>query len=401
MFTSDFYSNNRQTFYDRMSDDTLAVFFSGWPVCRSGDADYPFSGDNDFYYLTGIREPEAILVLDKTDTCREQSVLFIRRADPEKEKWFGKMISPEEAEGISGISRLYYTDDFSAWFESKKASRIYLDSLISEVEKNQRDKTFPFLNRFSQTDAAPILQAMRNIKQAPEIEAIRRGIALTAKGIDAVKAVCHPRAYEYQLQAMFEYIIAAGGAEGTAFPTIVASGVNGPILHYETNRCQIAENTFVLLDLGAKVAGYNSDISRTLFCGAHPSDEQIGIYEAVLEVQNKLIGLYQPGKKMKEIQNAARTMLFEAVRSRHLVKTGLSVDDIYYHGIGHPLGLDTHDLGRQPELILEPGMVMTCEPGLYFADKSIGIRIEDDILITEKGPENLSEMIPKNLQLCS
>lgn len=401
MFEKSFYIENRKTFLEGIKPNSLALFFSGWPVCRSGDANYPFSADNHFYYLTGIREAEEVLVLKKDCHGSAKEILFISRADPEKEKWTGKKISADQAEIISGIADIRYTDTLEVWLKEQQSERVYLDSWAVAHQQSKRSACLKPIQDLPVEDAVPLLRKMRNIKKAPEIEAIRRGIALTAKGIEAVKAVLHPGVYEYQLQAIFEYMIAMGGAEEPAFGTIVASGTNGAILHYESNRNCIEENTLVLLDLGAKIEGYSSDISRTLFCGAQPSKDQLAVFDSVLTVQKALIPLYQPGTAMKSIQEAAKKMLFEQAVERGLVQARSSIDEIYYHGVGHPLGLDTHDLGRQEDLVLKPGMVITCEPGLYFREKGIGVRIEDDILITDKGPVNLSEKIPKEWTICS
>jgi Xaa-Pro aminopeptidase len=396
-FKPEFFEGNRRRLLEKMEADSAAFIFSGWPVCMSGDAFYPFYTDENFFYLTGISDPEVALVLTKDHQGRTAQCLFIHEVDPFKEKWFGCKIRRDEAAACSGIDEVCYYSDWDSRLAGMKPGSLYRDRSLAQHQLVQADKALAAVQAENAGDIAPILGEMRLIKQPAEIEAIRQADALTAKGVQAVFDYLRPDIFEYELQAVFEETIALAGAQGTAFDTIVASGANGPILHYVSNGCRIAEDALVLLDLGARCHHYCGDISRTFPAGGAFYGDQQAIYETVLEAQKQLIGMYRPGETMAHIQQATRELLFEGLVARKVISRDDDIDTYYYHGIGHPLGLATHDIGYGRNQELAEGMVITCEPGLYFADKGIGVRIEDDVLVTAGGPEVLSQQIPKEL----
>lgn len=386
---------NRERFSGELPEGSLAVLYSGKNILRSGDECYPFSVNRNFYYLTGIREPDVLLVMEKNDHGEIFETLYIPKADPELEKWVGKTITVQEAFDLSGIEKVDIYDRWWAVIAAKEIKTLYVDTEIPKYFQPVLNRLLaPLSGKYQRKSLSPILTKLRNIKQPGEIEAIKRAIDVTAKGISAITDALKPGVTERELELLFRYSTALAGGEGMSFSPIIASGTNAAVLHYHANKDTIKDGDLVLLDLGAEVACYSGDISRTLPCGKI-TDEQAAVYEAVLSVQHQLISEYQVGVPIKDIQEKTKSMLHEAAVERRLIHEDHDINEIYFHGVGHPLGLDVHDLGRQPDLVLAPGMVITCEPGLYFANKGIGVRIEDDILITEEGPINLSAFIPK------
>lgn len=241
----------------------------------------------------------------------------------------------------------------------------------------------------------PMLSKLRLIKDDYEVAMLRRAIDVTDEGIHAILKQMQPGQYEYQMEGLFEYTVYDHGSEEVSFETIAASGENGPILHYMTNRNILKDYTMVLFDLGARYRGYRADISRTFPVNGRYTKNQKKLYNAVLKAQKEIITYYHVGAEMKEVQRVSRELLWQYGSETGLFAKDATIDDYYYHGIGHSLGLDTHDLCENRALKLEPGMVITCEPGLYMADRGMGIRIEDDVLITDDGPVVLSQQIIK------
>ena len=372
-----------------LPNNSIAIIYAGKEVASSLDDNYPFYANNNYSYLTGIREPEGVLVIEKADIGTTE-VLYIRRPEYDREKWIGRYITTDKAAEISGIKNIRYLDQFT--FDSLLASRytIYFDQTIPNHQKPAYADEYE--------DLKPTLVRLRLKKEPEEIELMQNAISITARGIDALCDITVPGVKEYELAALFEYIVKDSGADGTAFATIVASGKNAPILHYIENSDTVSEKTMVLFDLGAKYQGYAADISRTLPAGGKFSENGAKLYDAVLSAQEKIMDSYRVGASMKDIQQFSREVLWEEGLKTGLFAEQSSIDDYYYHGIGHSLGMDTHDLCLDRNLILEPGMVVTCEPGLYLAHRDMGVRIEDDILITEDGPVNLSVEIPKTIE---
>lgn len=389
---TDFFIKKRKQLAALMQENSLAVIYAGREVMKSLDENYEFYFNNNYYYLTGLTEPEGILALDNHDGAH--ATLFIRRPDYDKEKWFGRHISAEKAADISGIADVRYTDEFKNWFkENAKGKTIYTDDTLADHQK----LALSGVDDDAVCGLLPLLSKLRLVKEPEEIELMREAIDITNEGIRTILSHMTPDQYEYQAEAIFEYTIYDRGAEEVAFETIAASGDNGPILHYMSNRDLLKANTMCLFDLGARFRGYCADISRTFPTDGHFSSDCRKLYNAVLTAQKAIIPHYKAGAKMRDVQQVSRDLLWEAIKNSGLAAKDATIDDYYYHGIGHSLGLDTHDLCESRALTLEPGMVITCEPGLYMKERDMGVRIEDDILITENGPEVLSKAIPKEI----
>jgi Xaa-Pro aminopeptidase len=383
-----FYQQNRKKLADRLANNSLTILFSGREIEMTADASYPFFANNNFYYLTGIRAPEVVLVIIKNhhNDCAYQ--LFIESADPLKEKWVGKKINRDLAKAVSGIDEVYYVKDLPK--EIARAAAVQTVYFDFKTPKHQSFKTTDeglkkILKQSELKDLHPILAGLRLIKSAEEMRAIAKANAVTKKGIEEMKAFIKSGTYEYELAAFFEYYVKKEGTEGLAFETIVASGQNATVLHYVSNHCQLKSGDLVLFDLGARVDGYCGDVSRTFPVSGEMSRQQEKLYEIVEAVQKELIVAYKPGAVMKDLQQLTKELFLEKCCRAGFVPENNDITEFYYHGIGHPLGLDTHDLRPEGDLILAPGMVMTVEPGLYLEKLGIGIRIEDDVVITDGG----------------
>ncbi|MBI4856077.1 MAG: aminopeptidase P N-terminal domain-containing protein [Acetobacterium woodii] len=387
-----FYINNREKLGSQLAINSLAIIFSGREIEMTEDANYPFFANNNFYYLTGIREPNVVLVLSKNHQGVISQQLFIEEADPVKEKWVGKKISNDEAKEVSGIEEVYYIKELPKEVERLSSIKtLYFDF---KCPKHQSFKTEDgglknIIKQCELKDLHPILAKMRVIKTPEEVMAIRKAIQITKAGIAEIKALMKPGMHEYELAAFFEYFVKKEGTDGLAFETIVASGQNATVLHYVSNRCSLKSGDLVLFDLGARVDGYCGDLSRTLPVNGEMTTLQEKLVTIVKSVQQEMFCAYKPGAVMKDLQNQTKELFLEKCCSAGFIPENNDITEFYYHGIGHTLGLDTHDVRPEGDLILAPGMVMTVEPGLYLEKLGIGIRIEDDVVITDQGCEVL------------
>lgn len=383
-----YYRQRRKKLAGMLPENAAAVIYAGREVIKSLDENYPFYVNNNYFYFTGLTEPEGIFVLAK-DGGTIHSHLFIRKSDPDKEKWFGRYLTAAEAKQISAIDAIDYLETFEGWFLAEaKEKTLYMDDTVPAHQILDVENA-------SFISLMPILSQLRLIKDDYEVAMLRRAIDVTDKGIRAILKQMQPGQYEYQMEGLFEYTVYDYGSEEVSFETIAASGENGPILHYMTNRNILKDQTMVLFDLGARYRGYCADISRTFPVNGRYTKNQKKLYNAVLQAQKEIIPHYQAGAEIKTVQQVSRELLWQYGGETGLFARDATIDDYYYHGIGHSLGLDTHDLCETRALKLEPGMVITCEPGLYMADRGMGIRIEDDVLITEDGPVVLSQQIVK------
>ncbi|MDD3306468.1 MAG: Xaa-Pro peptidase family protein [Acetobacterium sp.] len=383
-----FYQENRKKMAEQLEHNSLTILFSGREIAMTADANYPFFANNNFYYLTGIREPEVVLAMTKDHHGELSWQLFIVAADPLKEKWVGKKISRTEAKVVSGIDEIYYVKDLPQQIaRSGSLQLLYFDFKVPQHQnfRTEDEGLQKILKQCKVKDLHPILAELRLIKTAEEINAIARANAVTKQAIGEMQALIKPGTYEYQLAAFFEYFVKKAGTEGLAFETIVASGENATVLHYVSNRCPLKSGDLVLFDLGARVDGYCGDISRTFAVNGEMTAQQGKLYGIVDAVQKEMFKAYKPGAVMKDLQNLTKELFLEKCCSAGFVPENNDITEFYYHGIGHSLGLDTHDVRPEGDLILAPGMVMTVEPGLYLEKLGIGIRIEDDVVITDSG----------------
>ncbi|WKY48504.1 Xaa-Pro peptidase family protein [Eubacteriaceae bacterium ES3] len=386
-----FHQSRRRALGEQLKENDLALVFSGREIMMSADANYPFRVNHNFYYLTGLEEALVLYVLFKNEHGELEESLYLNEVDPLKEKWEGRKLRADEAAHQTGIRDIKTYEQLPDDLKARKISALYLDSRVLPYQnfKIQEETLKQFLKKQNTADLNPIFERMRLIKGTEEIAAIKKASQLTKKAFKRMCQEIKPGLYEYELAACFEYLIKRWGAQGTSFDSIVASGENATVLHYITNQRRIREGELVLFDLGARVNGYCGDLSRTVAVSTEMTNEQAMYFEMVHSVQKEMFKAYKPGASLKALQKRTLDLFEEKCRTNDCLPASGDIKEYYYHGIGHSLGLDTHDIRPQGDLILEPGMVMTVEPGIYVKEAGIGIRIEDDVVITQTGCEVL------------
>ena len=384
----------------------MAILFSGKAPKSTADSHYSFLPNKNFYYFTGCTQEHFIIAMVKTIKGLE-ATLFIEKPDYDIEKWIGRKLTREAAESISGIRDIQYLDGFVSWVSrtvyNGKVERLFLD--LEKMNWDERDspasvfahdftKRYPFVTVKS---LHYILCELRVLKSDEEVSLVKKAIDITSIGIQEIMKALKNELYEYQLEATFQYHIRMNGAERCSFETIAASGSDGVILHYVENSKKLKDGDLVLLDLGAQYQQYAADISRTIPVNGKFTDRQKQIYNIVLKAQSAVIDAMKPGIPFEELNKVCQRTLTDELKKIGLIKEDSELSKYYYHGVSHYLGLDVHDIGSRNGLLKE-GMILTVEPGLYIAEENIGIRIEDDILITENGNEILSSHIPKTVE---
>lgn len=392
----------RTQVFDKMDPHSILILYSGIEQHISIDDYAHFEADRNFFYLTGLRRERMILLLDKTGK-EPKTMLFIEEADPSIERWTGHMVTKEEAKEISGIEDIRYVDSFPAIISSvmrrNAVENAYFDCYRYQAE-DMADynllKAQEFAAKYPAVrirDLSDLVAAMRMSKTDEEVELVRKAVDITRQGLERVMSRLTPGMKEYQAQADFEYEIKYQGAEGPSFPTIAGSGKNGTMLHYETNQDTCEDGTLLLLDLGAKYQGYCADITRTYPVNGKFTERQRKVYEIVLKANRDVVKAARPGVTMWELDDIAKKTLAQGCIELGLIQEESEVGKYYMHGVSHDLGIDVHDVTSSSVETLQPGAIITDEPGLYIDEWEIGIRIEDDLLITEDGCEVLSKAI--------
>ncbi|MBD2204230.1 aminopeptidase P N-terminal domain-containing protein [Calothrix sp. FACHB-1219] len=426
------YQKRRQQLMSKLGNGT-AIFRSAPMAVMHNDVEYNYRQDSDFFYLTGFNEPQAVAVL-APHHAEHQFVLFVQPKDREKEVWTGYRCGVEAAKKLYGADEAYPITELDEKLPQylEKADRIFYHL---GRDRNFNDKVLKHYQSLLRTypkrgtgpiaieDTSPILGSMRLIKSQAELELMRQAAAIATEAHSLAQQVTAPGRYEYEIQAEIEHIFRLRGAMGPAYPSIVASGVNACVLHYIENDRQMQDEDLLLIDAGCAYGYYNSDITRTFPVGGKFTAEQKILYEIVLEAQKQAIAQVQPGNTFNSVHDTAVRVLTEG-----LVEVGIlkgEVDKLieeekykpyYMHRTSHWLGLDVHDVGvyqhgDNPQ-ILQPGQILTVEPGLYIVPDTklaedqpitdprwvgIGIRIEDDVLVTSTGHEVLTAGVPKEV----
>ena len=401
------YVSRRSAVLDQMEKGSIMVLYSGEGIPQSMDDCCPFEANHHFFYLTGLRRENMALVLSRS-ASQDKTILFIEEAIPTMERWTGKRVTKDEAKEISGVDDVRYIDSIASalgrMMAREQVTSAYFDcyrNAMTDVDSYNMAKAKAFAAAYPTVtlkSAHPMLAGMRMIKDEDEISCIREAIAVTDTGLKRILSTLKPGQMEYQAQAEFEYAIRYHGAEGTAFSTIAGSGINGCMLHYETNHCVMEDGKLLLLDLGAKVKGYCADITRTYPVNGKYSARQKEIYDIVLAANQKVTEQARPGLTLKQLNEICKQVLAEGLMAIGKIDSADEIGTYYMHGVSHHLGLDTHDAIAHDEVPLAPGMVITNEPGLYIDEEEIGIRIEDDLLITADGCEVLSCGVPRTTE---
>ncbi|MBQ1306990.1 MAG: aminopeptidase P N-terminal domain-containing protein [Erysipelotrichaceae bacterium] len=399
------YSSRRERVMKSLQTNAAVMLFSGKAPMRSEDEAYDFSVNRNFYYLTGLDREDMVLLMYTMDgTVRE--MLFILPYDERLARWVGGRMSKEEASQISGIEDV---EDVSS-----------LDDIVASImNRSRKDSTFRFCFDFwhysmdqaktpahvyaeklkekypylIMKDIYPVLTHLRLVKDEYEINCIRNAIHVTNLGIQQMMRASRPGIYEMQMEAVFDFVLKQSLCKKTAFKTIAASGKRATVLHYSDNDQLMGDGELFLCDLGATCEYYNADISRTFPVNRSFTPRQRELYEIVLNAQKIVEENARPGVRMRDLNQ----MVIDYYKEE-LPKHGLNEDvsEYYFHSCGHHLGLDTHDCDGGLGAVLEAGNVITNEPGLYITEEGIGIRIEDDLLITQDGAEVLSQEIMKD-----
>ena len=398
------FAEHREKLYQSIAENTLVIVYAGIPIHTNEDGYHDFVVNSQYFYLTGLeRENTAFLAYKTAEKTRE--FLFIEEPDPLSERWTGKMPTVEEVRTISGIEDVRYTDNLegaiSSFMGRFRVEQVYFD--LYRCQMNDLPDYNPVMaERFRQAYPHVILKdlhtacvPLREQKDAQEVESIRKALDITRKGLEYVMKNLKPGMMEYQVQADFEYTCRRLGARRQAFPTIAGSGINGCMMHYETNHCEVQDGSLILLDLGAKVENYCSDITRTYPANGKFSPRQREIYELVLKANEAVAAAAKPGMNTKDLNDIASQVLGEGLIALGMIQDVSEVNKYYMHSVSHPIGLDVHDISLAGD-VLAPGWVISNEPGLYIDEEAIGIRIEDDLLITEDGCEVLSKNIIKD-----
>ena len=422
------FARRRKNLMALMDPHSIAIIPSAREQVRSRDTEYPFRQDSDFYYLSGFTESEAVLVL-LPGRRHGQFVVFCRERDPKMELWTGYRAGPEgvcEKHGaddafpisdiddilpglLEGRERVYYSMGRSAEFDRQ------IMGWVNSIREKESSGAVP-PGEF--TDLDHMLHELRLFKSAAEIRLLRRAGDITSGAHRRAMKNCSAGMYEYQLEAELQHEFAMCGARYAAYPSIVGGGANACVMHYVENSAKLRDGDLVLIDAGCELEYYASDVTRTFPVNGRFSTEQRALYELVLTAQLAAIAAIKPGNHWNQPHDASVRVMTQGLRELGLLKGSLAnllkreaYRAFYMHRVGHWLGLDVHDVGdyrvAEEWRLLEPGMVMTVEPGLYIAAdntrvakkwRGIGIRIEDDVVVTESGCDVISSGVPKNVE---
>lgn len=424
-----FHGSRRVELMKKMGKNSIAIIISNSLRNKSFDAQYKFKQNKNFYYLTGFEEPDSILVLAPAGINIKESsgkqtkvreILFVPKNDPNMEKWNGVRMGSQGVKSRLGIEHSMDNTLFNEVITSVTGfdhDAIYTNVVeLFDTDGELEEILAPFVNSLRVAsswcqviDINYTLGIMRKVKQPYEIKQMQKAAEITASSLNNVLNELKPGMYEYQVQALLEYNYINQGATDIAFDTIIASGSNACILHYITNREQIRDGSLVLMDNGAEYNHYCADITRTFPANGRFTPEQRIIYDIVLKANELGIKLCKPGIKYTKLNKQVKKFMADELVKHKVIKDPNIISRFCYHGIGHDLGLDTHDavpFGKNPEFdTLKAGNVMTIEPGLYFLDyeedydkkyMGIGIRIEDDVLITRGAGKVLTSGITKD-----
>ncbi|MBE7000459.1 MAG: M24 family metallopeptidase [Ruminococcaceae bacterium] len=407
----DNYIARRQKLMEGKPAPSMICIFSGHAPMRSLDESYPFTVDRNFYYLTGIDRENMILVLRKTLSGDVVESLYIEPYDEFWAKWVGGRMKAEEATAISGIQGIRDVGDFEGDFARiMEGSRglgkyhVYLD--LWRYQADQADTPAHTLaakiqSRYPAVEIDEIfgdLAALRVAKEDCEIEEMKKAQEATRVAIEAMMHHAYPGINESELEGAFDFALMKQGVREHAFPSIVAGGGRATTLHYGENNQPVEDGQLVQIDLGAAVGHYCADISRAFPVNGKFTERQKELYNTVLEAQKIVMEAAKPGLTTRDLNQLVVDYYESRLDDLGLRVDGKTVHDYYYHSVSHNLGLDTHDISTERERVLQPGSVITVEPGLYVEAEAIGIRIENDILITEDGCIDLSAAIPKTVE---
>ena len=402
------FKSNREKLMKTIKDNSIVILFAGNAPKKSADELYPFTPNRNFYYFTGIEEEDHIAVFTKING-EVKEYAYLKVIDEEMERWVGKSLRDNEAKEISGIENVSYKDSFEGFlnklFGGMTEINLYLDmerdsfnslnNIVGTFAKTISEK-YPFVRI---KNVFPKVVPLRQIKSKEEVAEMKKAIDITIEGVNTLMKNAKDGMKEYELESYFDFVCKKNGCKDLAFKTIAAAGKNATTLHYVDNNCEIKNGDLILFDLGAEWNYYKADITRTFPVSGKFTERQKEVYEAVLRVNEECIRLIKPGVKFLEWNKQAKDMIAKECIKLGLIEKEEEVTKYYWHSIGHGLGLDTHDIDKPDRsTVFEEGMVWTVEPGIYIAEESIGIRIEDDVLVTKDGAEVLTKDMIKSVE---
>lgn len=407
------FEKNRKKIIKGMKTDSIAVLAANDEMPRNGDQTHNYRQNSDFFYLTGIEQEKSMLILDaKAPKEKDQAILFLLKPDKTTEIWEGHKLRKHEAQAVSGISNIQYVNDFEFVLKGLAVERehIYLNTndyakFFSDVPyKDIRlieaiQKAYP-LHKYERL--APLLTKARLLKEPEEIDLHKKACKITNSAFQRVLQFVKPGVYEYEIEAEMTHEFIRSGANGHAYAPIIASGKNSCVLHYVSNDQVCQAGDLVLMDFGAEYGNYSADTTRTIPVSGKFTPRQREVYEAVLRVMRKAIKLIRPGATINSVNNEVNKLIeAELVNLNLVTDSDIKNQDptqpvrlrYFMHGNSHFMGLDVHDVGGK-DTPFEPGMLLSCEPGIYIEDEAIGIRLENDILVTEDGQIDLLDDEP-------
>lgn len=408
-----FYSNNRKQLLERLPANCAVLITSNDVMPTNADGVMTFRQNNDLYYLTGIDQEETTLLLAPQFPDHDlREVLFLKKTNEHIKIWEGQKFTQKEGNELSGVPKVKWSESLDGTLGSVLP---YVDEVY--VYRNEQDRSGSpvetrndkLIHHLKQNyplhplkRLAPFMNELRTCKASGELDMIREACKITGAGFESVARQMKPDMYEYEIEAIWSYEFLRRGSRGFAYQPIVASGRNSCVLHYVENDQRMKDGEVVLMDVGAEYGNYNADLTRVLPVSGRFTDRQKAVYESVLRVKNEATKLLVPGGNLKDYQKSVGKMMeSELINLKLLTKQEVAEQDeknplyrkYFMHGTSHHLGLDVHDVpSRYQEF--KTGMVFTVEPGIYIPEENLGIRLEDDVVITDGRPENLMHDIP-------
>ena len=406
---SQLFINNRKKFSSKLKENTLAIFNSNDIMPTNADGTMPFRQNNDLFWLSGVDQEESVLVVFPNN--KEKEIIFLKETSELIAIWEGSKLTKEEALNTSGISTVYWLSEMESIIEKliNKCDGIYVNKNIhsrSASEVETRDDRFRKMisEKYNKEilEVAPIMHELRSIKSETEIALIQNACNITEKGVRRILPFIKPGVMEYEIEAELMHEFLRNRSAGFAYQPIIGSGRSSCVLHYIENNKECKDGDILLMDFGAEYANYASDLTRTIPVNGKFSDRQKSVYNSVLYVMKEATKMLTPGTIFKQYnKEIGNIMESELIKLGILDKHDVLKQDpekplfkkYFMHGTSHYLGLDVHDVGNF-DWPMKEGMVFTCEPGIYILEEELGIRLENDVLVTSNGPDDLMKNIP-------
>ena len=414
---SDLFLSNRKKLQSKLKTNSIAIFNSNDIMPTNADGTMPFKQNNDLFWLSGIDQEESVLVISPFHPNEQmREILFLKETNEHIAIWEGKKLTKEQAYVTSGIKTVYWISQLDAKLDEiiTETENIYLNknmhsrsaSQVQTCDDRFRIKISKKYTEKEILEIAPIMHELRPIKSTIEIELMQKACDITEKGLRRILPFIKPGIMQYEIEAELMHEFLNNRSSGFAYQPIIGSGVDSCVLHYIENNKQCKDGDILLMDFGAEYANYASDLTRTIPVNGRFTFRQKKVYNSVLKVMNEAIKMLTPGTMFKHYnREVGRIIELELVNLGLLDKHDVEKQDplkplykkYFMHGTSHYLGLDVHDVGSM-DRPMEAGMVFTCEPGIYILEESLGIRLENDILVTNNGPNDLMKNIPIEIE---